>query len=175
MNTKPSPSGTDSALHTVTAYVALGANLGDRESNLRSALKQLDDSHAAIRVVRVSKFLEYPAVGGPVDSPPFLNAAAEIRTTLTPTDLLYRLLDIERGLGRSRREKWEPRVIDLDLLLYADQIIRTDELTVPHPLMHERRFVIEPLAQIAPDLMHPIRGRCISELANKWEDAPPAL
>ena len=95
---------------------------------------------------RVSSLLENPAVGGPKDSPPFLNAAAEIETTLSPIELLHRLLEIEKSLGRVRREKWEPRLIDLDLLLYGDQIIDTPELKIPHPLMHQRKFVLQGIA-----------------------------
>src|SRR5437867_1284052 len=102
----------------VTAFIALGANLGDRETNLRRAICELIDT-PAIEVIRISTFLENPAVGGPTDSPAFLNAAAEVRTTLSPQQLLSRLLEIERQLGRIRRDKWEPRLIDLDLLLYG--------------------------------------------------------
>src|SRR5438876_11532241 len=147
----------------ITAYIALGANLGDREANVRGAIRELGET-AGIEIIRVSSFLENPAVGGPKDSPPFLNAAAEIHTTLSPRDLLARLLEIERNLGRVRREKWAPRLIDLDLLLYGDQIMDTDELKVPHPLMHTRRFVLEPLAQIAPDVTHPKLRKTIREL-----------
>ena|SRR5690349_3820961 len=138
----------------ITAYIALGANLGDREKNISRALGQLDRP-GQIQVTRVSALIENPAVGGPPDAPPFLNGVAEVQTTLDARQLLHHLHEIERALGRQRREKWEPRIIDLDLLLYGDQIIATDELTVPHPLMHTRRFVLEPLAQIAPDVMHP--------------------
>jgi 2-amino-4-hydroxy-6-hydroxymethyldihydropteridine diphosphokinase len=138
----------------VTAYIALGANLGDREQNLRVALRELNATPGC-EVVRVSDFLENAAVGGPSDSPPFLNAAAELSTTLDPHPLLERLLEIEKMLGRDRREKWFPRTVDLDLLLYGNQIINTPDLTVPHPLMHTRRFVLQPLAEIAPNLVHP--------------------
>jgi 2-amino-4-hydroxy-6-hydroxymethyldihydropteridine diphosphokinase len=164
MSTKPSPSRIDPPIHAVTAYIALGANLGDRDANLRAALSALE-SPPWINLFRVSRFLENPAVGGPLGSPPFLNAAVELRTILSPIELLHRLLEIERVLGRSRREKWEPRIIDLDLLLYADQIIATEELTVPHPLMHQRIFVLQPLMEIAPDLVHPLLGKEIHELA----------
>ena len=146
-----------------TAYVALGSNLGDRERILRDtldAMRRLPD----VSVGRVSSFLENPAVGGPPDSPPFLNAVAEVRTSLSPRQLLNRLLEIEQSLGRIRREKWEPRVIDLDLILFGDQTIHEDGLTVPHPLMHTRRFVLQPLAEIAPDARHPTRNRTAAEL-----------
>jgi 2-amino-4-hydroxy-6-hydroxymethyldihydropteridine diphosphokinase len=147
----------------VTAYIALGANLGPREQNLRSALSALTQTPAC-EVILVSSFLENPAVGGPADSPPFLNAAAELRTTLDPHPLLNRLLEIEKTLGRDRREKWSPRTIDLDLLLYADQIIDDPDLKVPHPLMHTRRFVLQPLSEIAPNALHPTLGISIHQL-----------
>lgn len=139
---------------TEPVYIALGANLGDREQALRSALDHLV-RHPQIELRRISSFIETPAVGGPADSPPYLNAAAELATSLAPHELLAVMMEIEHDLGRVRREKWEPRVIDLDILLFADQIISTDTLIVPHPLMHERRFVLQPLAEIAPAAVHP--------------------
>jgi 2-amino-4-hydroxy-6-hydroxymethyldihydropteridine diphosphokinase len=147
----------------MTAYIALGANLGDREHNIRSALTQVKQTDG-ISIVRVSSLLENPAVGGPPNSPLFLNAAAELKTTLGSHALLHRLLEIERQLGRVRRERWEPRPIDLDLLLYGDQIISSQELVVPHPLMHERRFVLQPLAEIAPEAVHPVLQMTIAGL-----------
>jgi 2-amino-4-hydroxy-6-hydroxymethyldihydropteridine diphosphokinase len=138
----------------VTAYIALGANLGDRRANILAALAQLK-STPGINVTKISTLIENPAVGGPADSPPFLNAAAELLTSLTPTALLDALLAVEQSLGRTRDVKWGPRAIDLDLLLYADQTVNTPGLTIPHPLMHQRRFVLEPLAKIAPDAVHP--------------------
>ena len=138
-----------------TAYIALGANLGDRRANMERAVDLLRAT-PGVAVTRVSSFLETPAVGGPPDSPPFLNAAAELKTTLSPRRLLDRLLEIERLLGRQRREKWGPRTIDLDLLLYADHVIAEPQLQVPHPLMHLREFVLAPLSEIAPDLPHPV-------------------
>jgi 2-amino-4-hydroxy-6-hydroxymethyldihydropteridine diphosphokinase len=103
----------------------------------------------------MSRLIETPAVGGPEGSPPFLNGAATIETTLGSHALMKVLTDIEKDLGRNRRVKWEPRPIDLDLLLYGDQIISSDDLIVPHPLMHERPFVLHPLAEIAPAAVHP--------------------
>jgi 2-amino-4-hydroxy-6-hydroxymethyldihydropteridine diphosphokinase len=135
-------------------FIGIGSNLGDRAVTIESAVKAMRHS-AGIQVVRVSSLMEFDAVGGPAGSPPFLNTAAEICTTLGSHALLKRLLEIERELGRERRIKWEPRPIDLDLLLYGQSIISSDELVVPHPLMHERLFVLEPLAEIAPEAMHP--------------------
>jgi 2-amino-4-hydroxy-6-hydroxymethyldihydropteridine diphosphokinase len=147
----------------VTAYLGLGSNVGDREFALRSALAKIART-PHIELIRSSSILENPAVGGPADSPPFLNAAAEIRTTLGSHALLHELLEIERTLGRSRREKWAPRTIDIDILLLGDQIISSDELVVPHPLMHERRFVLKPLAEIAPNMVHPALQMTIAGL-----------
>jgi 2-amino-4-hydroxy-6-hydroxymethyldihydropteridine diphosphokinase len=161
------------ANHHVTAFVGLGANVGDRRHNISAAIQKLKESQG-IEVVRVSKLLENPAVGMNEDSPPFLNAAAQISTSLGSHALLHRLLEIEKELGRDRRERWEPRVIDLDLLLYGNQIISSQELIVPHPLLHERRFVLEPLAEIAPNFVHPTLQMTIAglleNLATRKED-----
>ncbi len=150
------------------AYIALGANLGDRRANIEAAVERLRATDGVL-VTKVSPPMENPAVGGPADSPPFLNAVAEIQTTLPPRELLDRLLQIEKDLGRTRREKWGPRAIDLDLILYGDQIIAERDLHVPHPLMHERRFVLEPLAQIAPHALHPERKRTAAQMLDDLE------
>ncbi|MEA2736440.1 MAG: hypothetical protein QOE14_2891 [Humisphaera sp.] len=146
-----------------TAYIALGANLGDRRGNIDAALDRLRAT-PGVRVTKVSSLLENPAIGGPADSPPFLNAAAEIETTLAPRALLDALLDIERQLGRERREKWGPRTIDLDLLLYGEQILDEPHLKIPHPLLHERRFVLDPLKELAPRAFHPVLKKRIADL-----------
>jgi 2-amino-4-hydroxy-6-hydroxymethyldihydropteridine diphosphokinase len=150
-------------MKSTPAYIALGSNLGDRESNLKKALAMIVES-PGLQVRRISSFLENPAVGGPEDAPPFLNAATEIVTTLPARDLMKRLLEIEAAMGRNRREKWEPRIIDLDLLLHGQTIISTDDLIVPHPLMHERRFVLQPLAEIAPTAIHPALRATVQSL-----------
>jgi 2-amino-4-hydroxy-6-hydroxymethyldihydropteridine diphosphokinase len=151
---------------TVTAYIALGANLGDREWNIRSAIALLNQT-PGVRVTNVTGLMENPAVGGPPQSPPFLNAAAELQTTLSASDIMNRLLEIETELGRVRRERWGPRSIDLDLLLYGDQIIDTPGLTIPHPRMADREFVLAPLAEIAPTVVHPIEHLTAGQLLEK--------
>lgn len=152
-----------------TAYIALGANLGDRRANIESALEKLRQT-PNLTLQKISTLIENAAMGGPADSPPFLNGAAEIQTTLSAAQLLTRLLEIEKEIGRVRREKWGPRLIDLDLLLYDNQIISEPNLTLPHPLLHVRRFVLEPLAQIAPELVHPVLHKTIRALLGQLSD-----
>lgn len=150
-------------MHHETAYLAVGANLGDRAANIAAAVEALRRT-PGVAVTKQSTLVENPAVGGPADSPAFLNGVVEIETTLAPHALLDALLDIERALGRHRREKWEPRTIDLDVVLFGEQLIDAPRLKVPHPLMHRRRFVLGPLAELAPDAKHPIFGRTIREM-----------
>ena len=157
--------------HATTAYIAVGANLGDRAKTIRAALDALATS-PAISIIRVSRLIETAAVGGPPNSPPYLNAAAELHTTLGSHALLHRTLEIEKNLGRVRRQKWEPRPIDIDLLLFGDQIISSQELVIPHPLMHERRFVLEPLAEIAPEAVHPTLQMTIAGLLQNLDRQP---
>jgi 2-amino-4-hydroxy-6-hydroxymethyldihydropteridine diphosphokinase len=145
------------------AFVGLGANLGDREGTIRRALELLA-AREGIEIVAVSALRETEPVGY-VNQPSFLNGAAEVETTLRPRELLDALLDVERGLGRERGERWGPRTIDLDLLLYGDERIAEPGLTVPHPRLHERRFALEPLVELDPDLDVPGRGRLADLLA----------
>lgn len=147
----------------VTAFVALGANLGDRRASLESSLDLLRQT-PCIAVVRVSTFLKNPAVGMADDTPDFLNGVVQLETTLAAHPLLKRLHEIEQELGRTRIEKWTSRKIDLDLILYGNKVLSSDTLVVPHPLMHERRFVLEPLAEIAPDAVHPTLQMTVSGL-----------
>ena len=140
------------------AYVGVGANLGDRRGTIRAALAALPE------VIAVSELRETAPVGV-VDQPPFLNGAAALETELSPRELLDLLLAVERRLGRERRERWGPRTIDLDLLLYGDEAVDEPGLTVPHPRLHERRFALEPLLDLDPDLAVPGHGRVTDLLA----------
>jgi 2-amino-4-hydroxy-6-hydroxymethyldihydropteridine diphosphokinase len=139
------------------AYVGLGANLGDREGTIRSALRLLDDVHG-VDLVAVSSFRETEP-WGVEDQPRFVNAAARVETTLSPRELLDALLAVERALGRTREgPRFGPRTIDLDLLLYAGEVVDEPGLTVPHPRLHERAFALEPLLELDPGLEVPGRG-----------------
>jgi len=139
------------------AYVGLGANLGDRERTLRAAVDGLA-GEAGIEVVAVSTLRETEPVGY-LEQPRFLNGAASLETSLPPGRLLDRLLAVEQRFGRVRiPDEHGPRTLDLDLLLYGDEVIDERGLTVPHPRLHERRFVLEPLAELAPGLVVPGRG-----------------
>jgi 2-amino-4-hydroxy-6-hydroxymethyldihydropteridine diphosphokinase len=146
----------------VLAVIGLGANLGDREDTLRQALRLLGERDA-IQVTAVSSAYE-SAPWGPVEQPPFLNAAAALETSLGPRELLAVLLTVEAELGRVRDVRWGPRTCDLDLLLYGDETIDTPDLQVPHPRIDERRFVLDPLLELDPAARLP-DGRALTDLA----------
>ena len=144
--------------------IALGSNLGDSAKILQAALELLAAT-SGITLKRQSQFYQTAPVGPP--QPDYLNACAILETTQSPHALLHTLLRVEKQFGRERRERWGPRLLDLDLLLYGDRIIDTAELTVPHPRMTERAFVLVPLAEIAPDWVHPVTKVAIVDLANQ--------
>lgn len=145
------------------AYVGLGSNLGDRAGNLLLAVRGMMD--ASLEVVRLSAIYETEAVGT-FPQPAFLNMVAEVRgsTLPTPEQMMARLLRIEYALGRTRAVPLGPRTIDLDLLLFRSEKRDTQYLTLPHPRLHQRRFVLEPLAQLCPDLVHPTLRQTVGEL-----------
>ncbi|RTI01625.1 2-amino-4-hydroxy-6-hydroxymethyldihydropteridine diphosphokinase [Thermus scotoductus] len=143
------------------AYVGLGSNLGDRAGYLLQALSLLSRLPET-RFLRLSPVYETEPVGPP--QPLYLNLVAEVDTKLPPRGFLEALLDIERSLGRERKERWGPRTIDLDLLLYGDLVLREVGLEVPHPRLHQRAFVLVPLADLVPEGRHPVLGRTFAEL-----------
>src|SRR5262245_32281731 len=147
----------------VQCLIALGSNEGDRVGNLAKAVDALHQSNA-IQVIRISSFIETAPVGGPSGQEKYFNAAAIVETAHSPAELMAALLRIEQKLGRKRGEQWGPRNIDLDLLLYGNQSIETADVTVPHPRMHERRFVLAPAAEIAADWTHPRLQKSIGKL-----------
>lgn len=148
------------------AFIGLGSNLGDRRKNIERAIEELKLSHM-VRVTKVSKLYESEPVGGPPQDK-FLNGVAEIETDVSPRMLLALLKVVENEIGRrSSGVKWSPREIDLDILLCDDVIIDEADLKIPHPLIHLRRFVIEPLYEIAPEVIHPVLKKSIKELLNR--------
>lgn len=153
-----------------TAYIALGGNVGDVEATLLSALRDLEAS-SGIVLGRVSRFYRTAPVGGPEGQKDYLNAAAELHTTLSPGDLLEVMQSVERrhGRDRAREERWGPRTCDLDLLLYGQVVWNEEGLTIPHPRMHERMFVLQPLAEIAPNAIHPVCRQSVQDLLARQE------
>jgi len=142
-------------------YLSLGSNLGHREKYLREAISRLQDL-GLIR--KVSAFYETQPVEVQGEQPWFLNCALAIETELMPLEFLSRMLAVEQSMGRIRTEPKGPRTIDIDIIFFGNDVLDTRELTVPHPAMHQRRFVLEPLAEIAPAVMHPVLKRTIREL-----------
>jgi 2-amino-4-hydroxy-6-hydroxymethyldihydropteridine diphosphokinase len=141
-------------------YLSLGSNVGDRESHLRDAIARLEERG---RVISVSSFYETEPVDF-TDQAWFLNCAVALETADDPEQFITELLRIEQQMGRRRTQKKGPRVIDIDILLFDDAVIDSTELTVPHPAMHERRFVLEPLAEIAPATVHPVLKKTVRQL-----------
>ena len=151
------------------ALIGLGSNLGDRAKMLSAAVQAIG-RHPQIRLDfdgDVASLYETAPVGGPAGQPRFLNTAARIRTSLSADDLLRALQSVESASGRLPGQRWGPRTVDIDLLLFDDTVLESQELTLPHPRMHERRFVLEPLAEVAPDALHPALGLSILQLAQQ--------
>ncbi len=147
----------------IAAYIGLGSNLGSPQAMLEGAVEALRGEDG-LRVRKVSSWYWSEAVGGPSGQAKYLNGVVEVVTSLGADELLAKLLSIEKLLGRKRQQHWGPRCIDLDLLLYGQEVIREKDLEVPHGLMHEREFVLRGLAQIAPDVKHPVLGMTAKQM-----------
>jgi 2-amino-4-hydroxy-6-hydroxymethyldihydropteridine diphosphokinase len=160
--------GREAEVIMATVYLSLGSNLGDRVQNLKEAIKRIESSDK-ISIKKISSVYETEPVGYE-NQPRFLNLALQAETILDPQPLLEQLLSIEEQMGRKRGEKWGPRNIDVDILLYDDLVMESDQLIIPHPRMHQRRFVLVPLAQIAPKLLHPLLKKNVRELLENCED-----
>jgi 2-amino-4-hydroxy-6-hydroxymethyldihydropteridine diphosphokinase len=144
------------------AYIGIGSNLGNKLGNCRRAVEAIG-ADGRNRLVRCSRFYRTEPVGKK-DQEWFINGVAAVETTMGPRELLEFILSVEKGMGRARKERWGPRIIDLDILFYGDRVLEEEGLEVPHPRLQERRFVLVPLEEIAPDLIHPIFHRTISQI-----------
>jgi 2-amino-4-hydroxy-6-hydroxymethyldihydropteridine diphosphokinase len=145
------------------AFIALGSNLGDRRENIARALEKIRDLPES-SILRQSSIIETKPVGN-TNQPDFLNSVIKIKTGLSPAQLLNHLLQIESEMGRVRKERWGPRIIDLDILFFNDEIIQTPDLTIPHPEILNREFILNLMNEIAPDFVHPVEKKTIEGLA----------
>ena len=155
-------------MHRHQAYIGFGSNLGNRLNNCRNAIGALGELPLC-KVIKTSSFYETSPVGL-VEQPAFINGVVVLETSEDAHGLFHRMLEIENLYGRIRTLKWGPRSIDLDLLFFDDQIINTPELSVPHPFLHERRFVLEPLNEVAPSFRHPSLGKRVADLLHDLKD-----
>jgi 2-amino-4-hydroxy-6-hydroxymethyldihydropteridine diphosphokinase len=144
-------------------FIAFGSNLGDRQANLRTAIDLLPNS---VEILKGSSIYETPPWGY-ADQPSFLNQVIEVSTTLRPVCLLRKLKHIERKIGRKKTFRYGPRLIDLDILFYGERVIHRRKLQIPHPRLHERAFVLVPLAEIAPNFVHPVLNQTVQTLLSR--------
>ena len=152
-------------MNAVTAYLGLGSNIGRKKKNLLQAVKLLN-AVPGVTVKKISRFYRTKPMYYE-EQPDFCNAVVKIKTTVEPEDLYVSVKKIEKRMGRRSRIKWGPRIIDIDILLYGNRVIRTSFLTIPHSRMHERPFVLEPLLEIAPQTMHPLKKKRCSTIFNQ--------
>ena len=157
-------------MKATTAYIGIGSNLGDKAFNCRYAIDQIETLPNCHVIARSSLFTTEPE--GVTGQPWYVNCVSQISVTKSPFELLEGLLNIESLMGRVRKKRWEARIIDLDILLFGQEIRKSHNLIIPHPLMHKRRFVLEPLVQLAPDLMHPVFKVTIQELLHNLPTPP---
>jgi len=149
-------------------FLLLGSNLGNRQQYLQQAIELISARIAP--VIKTSSIYETQS-WGKNDAPDYLNQVVTLETEIPPTELLRKILDIELMLGRKREEKWGSRTIDIDMLFYGDEIIDDENLQVPHPELHKRRFTLEPLEEIAPGLVHPVLKKTILDVKNELKDS----
>lgn len=154
-----------------TAYLSLGSNVGDREGNLRTAIEKLREVG---EVLKISSIYETEPVEF-TNQPWFLNCAVEFETKQSPRELLAGVLEIEESMGRKRIQPKGPRTIDIDILLFGDDIVNEEKLMIPHPAMHERGFVLEPLAEIAPEVKHPVLKKTVREMLGELPVGAPVV
>lgn len=150
-----------------TAFLLIGGNIGDRAACLNRAVELI--GHQVGKIENISAIYE-TAAWGKIDQADYLNQVAAVNTSLEPANVLKAILAIEKNMGRIRKKVWEPRLIDIDILFYNEEIIREEHLHIPHPHLQDRRFVLVPLAEIAPDLVHPVLKQTIRELLEKCPD-----
>ena len=154
--------------HFKTAYIGIGSNLEDKRHNCLTAIEMIEQIPGCQLTGRSDWYLTKPV--GVKGQEWYVNGVVSLSTKIPPKDLMRRLLAIESDMGRVRTKRWEPRIIDLDILLYGREVINEEDLTVPHPLMHLRKFVLEPLVQLAPDLIHPSLGVTMAELLGRMQN-----
>jgi len=152
-------------LNPITAYIGIGSNLGDKISNCRYSIDRIGELPGCHIAACSSLFKTEPE--GVTGQDWYVNCVLEATTTRSPAQILTGLLGIESSMGRVRKKRWEARIIDLDLLLFGREVIKSHNMVIPHPLMHKRRFVLEPFVQLAPDLVHPVLKTTIRQLLNQ--------